>query len=242
MSKITLLDGDVTELTQMNIPFRNHSNFLFHLYHILDRACNKIAASSKKISKLKNIETIVEIRNRLQDDDRKALTKFIEDTLEDDLSIRIVDIVSENPRFNAVHDGYHNGHVDLFIQSFDLMHTWLGEAKLYSGLKYSEQGLQQLVESYSKGSKNESGGILIYVVDTQLAISTIIEDWKNHLLEISKDLSKSKVGMVQPLSDLEIHSEEDCSEILISLHTHHLSGSKDKYKIRHFCLDVRDNR
>ncbi|ATZ65456.1 hypothetical protein [Acinetobacter bereziniae] len=242
MTSIKILDGDVSELSQQLIPFKNHNNFLFHLYYAIDRARNKISSTSKKISRLRKIEKIYEIaNNQLGDDDRKVLLGFIADTLEDDISIRIVDIISENVRFKASHDGYHNGHVDINVQSWDLKHTWLGEAKLYSGLQYTEKGLKQLVEDYSKGSSNESGGVLIYIDSTQLGTQEIVEDWKGHLELISKDHTKRLSDLSVNLLDLEIENDEDDSEAFFSLHKHHRSKSSNKYIIRHFCIDLRDN-
>lgn len=241
MKVFKVLNEDISELSIQLIPFKDHQNFLFHLFESIDRACAKISSTSKKISKLKNIEKIYEIAEKLESADSKVLLSFIKDTLEDDISIRIVDIVSENFRFKATHDGYHNGHVDIYVQSYDLRHTWLGEAKIYGGNGYTEKGLKQLIEDYSKGKSNESGGILIYVDSTQIGVQEIIDSWKEHLELISEDDSKRLSGLTAPLSELGVNYDEDNPEIIYSLHKHHKSKSDKKYIIRHFCVDLRDN-
>lgn len=202
------------------------------LYKTIDRACRKIAYSSKKISYRQDLSKIYEIIDKLEKEDQIILKDFIERTLEDDISLRIVDIITEDKRFKAAHDFYNNGHVDIHVQSEDYEHTWLGEAKLYSGNKYTQQGLCQLVHDYSKGLKNESGGILIYVDSTNLTTPRIITNWKDRLLDLAKDPA-------QKLIDLQVINDEDDNSVLYSEHKHHLS--ERQYKIRHFCLDLRSS-
>ncbi|WP_312050161.1 hypothetical protein [Acinetobacter courvalinii] len=214
------------------LKFQNHDNFLDELYATIDRACMKIAASSKKISRRENLSEIYEIIKKLDVNDQKVLKSFIEKTLEDDISLRIVDIITEDFRFRASHDHYHNGHVDIHVQSSDLQHIWLGEAKIYSGNKYNQQGLSQLVHDYSKGGKNESGGILIYVDSTSLTIESIIDSWKTRLTTLSMDPENKLTGLVT-----ELDPTDNC--ILHTKHNHHLSGRT--YRIKHFCVDLRSN-
>lgn len=229
MSGFSLLQGTIQSLTQKE--FKDHDDFLFNLYRIVDRACRKIGSRSKKISKLENIEKIHAILNKLEESDKKELLNFISKTLEDDISIRIVDIISENLNFKVSHEGYHNGRVDILVDSWDAEHKWLGEAKIYSGPSYTEQGLKQLLYDYSKGELNESGGILIYVDSTTLGISEIIKNWKVKLEELS-------INPDHKLENIEFEFEERNPRVLYTQHIHHLS--KEPYKIRHFCVDLRD--
>lgn len=228
MPNFSLLQGTVKSLTQAE--FKDHDDFLFNLYKIIDRACKKISSRSKKISRLENIEKIHTIIDKLNEGDKKELLNFISKTLEDDISIRIIDIISENINFRVSHEGYHNGRVDILVDSWDYEHKWLGEAKIYSGPSYTEQGLKQLIYDYSKGDLNESGGILIYVDSTTLGTSEIIKNWKNRLEELSKDPAHR-------LENIEFEYDPQNPRILFTQHTHHLS--KEPYNVRHFCVDLR---
>jgi len=230
MSGFSILNGTVQSLVQKE--FKDHDDFLFNLYRIIDRACKKISSRSKRISKLENIEKIHVILKKLDVDDKKELLKFISKTLEDDISIRIVDIISENLNFRVSHEGYHNGRVDILVDSWDYEHKWLGEAKIYSGPSYTEQGLKQLIYDYSKGEVNESGGILIYVDSTTLGIVEIIKTWEAKLIELEKDPNHK-------LESIQFEYDTKNPRILFTQHIHHLS--KESYKIRHSCVDLRDN-
>ncbi|MGR2672629.1 hypothetical protein ACUXVT_15405 [Acinetobacter soli] len=229
MSGFSILNGTIQSLTQNE--FKDHDDFLFNLYRTVDRACKKISSRSKKISRLENIKKIHDILNRLDENDKKELINFISKTLEDDISIRIVDIISENLNFRVSHEGYHNGRVDILVDSWDYMHKWLGEAKIYSGPAYTEQGLKQLLYDYSKGELNESGGILIYVDSTNLGTTEIIKNWETKLLELSKNPDHK-------LKNIQFEYDSKNPRVLFTQHIHHLS--KEPYKIRHFCVDLRD--
>ena len=229
MSEFSVLNGTIKSLTQSE--FKDHDDFLFNLYKIIDRACKKISGRSKRISKLENIQKIHEIINKLDASDKKELLTFVSKTLEDDISIRIIDIISENRNFLASHEGYHNGRVDILVDSWDYEHKWLGEAKIYSGPSYTEQGLKQLIYDYSKGEMNESGGILIYVDSTTLGISEIIKNWETKLTELSKNPDHK-------LKNITFEYDPKNKRILFTQHIHHLS--KEPYRIRHFCVDLRN--
>lgn len=233
MSDISILNQHVTNLTVQQSLFKDHQEFQQRLYVILDRAFSKIAAGSKKISRLEELKKVYEILEKMTDeDDKKVLQNYIEKTLEDDISIRIVHIISENEGFNAVHDQYNNGHVDIVVESSDLQHKWLGEAKLYAGNKYTQNGLEQLVHDYSKGLPNESGGILIYIDTTQIKSDKIISNWKERLEELAQD-DANKLHNLTTLID------PNNASVLHSCHDHHYSNAK--YFMKHWCLDLRFN-
>lgn len=232
MDNFSLLNECIADLSIQQSIFKDHREFQQSLYKIIDRACRKIASGSKKVSRMENLEEIYRIANGLQDSDKKIILDYVHKTLEDDISIRIVDIISENENFKATHDQYNNGHVDIVVESIDLEHKWLGEAKIYSGKSYTQQGLEQLVHDYSKGLPNESGGILIYVDSTQIQTDRIIKEWKDHIENLSSDISNK-------LKDLKTSLDPKNPSILYSIHNHHLSNNP--YLIRHFCLDLRFN-
>lgn len=231
MSNFSLLNEHIADLTIQQSIFKDHKEFQKSLYRIIDRACRKIASSSKKISRMEDIKKIYEILDKMQDpEDKQVLQNFIHKTLEDDVSIRIVHIISEHESFNASHDQYNNGHVDIVVESTDSEHKWMGEAKLYAGQKYNQDGLEQLIHDYSKGLSNESGCILIYVDSTTIKTDKIIEKWKKRLEELSQDLSNK-------LEKLQTQVDPNDSSILHSVHYHHLSNKP--YFMRHICLDLR---
>jgi len=231
MSDFSLLNQHIADLSIQQTLFKNNQEFQKILYGIIDRACEKIASSSKKISKMEEIGKIYEIINKMQDpEDQTILKNFIQKTLEDDISIRIVHIIGENENFIATHDQYNNGHVDIVVQSKDLQFKWMGEAKLYGGKGYTQQGLEQLVHDYSKGLSNESGGILIYVDSTKIKTDAIIATWKNHLENLSTDPANK-------LENLTSKIDPNDSSVLYTVHNHHLSNKP--YFLKHFCVDLR---
>lgn len=233
MGDFSLLNEHISDLTIQQSIFKDHKEFQRMLYKIIDRACRKIASGSKKISRIENINKIYEILDKIENpDDKNILQNFIQKTLEDDISIRIVHIISENECFNATHDQYNNGHVDIVVESNDFEHKWMGEAKIYAGQKYNQAGLEQLIHDYSKGLPNESGGILIYVDSTQLKTDKIIQEWKGRLEELSQDSTNK-------LENLKTQIDPNDSSILYTMHSHHLSNKP--YFVRHFCLDLRFN-
>lgn len=233
MSNYSLLNEHIANLTIQQTLFENSREFQKCLYGIIDRACRKIASSSKKISRMEEINQIYKIIEKIQDTkEQTTLKNFIHKTLEDDISIRIVHIISEHENFIATHDQYNNGHVDIVVESKDAQYKWMGEAKLYGGKGYSQQGLEQLIHDYSKGLPNESGGILIYVDSTQIKTPAIISTWKNHLESLSVD-------PVNKLEELQTMIDPNDSSILHTVHKHHLS--EKPYFLRHFCVDLRFN-
>ncbi|AZN62709.1 MULTISPECIES: hypothetical protein [Acinetobacter] len=233
MCNYSLLNEHIASLSIQQTLFKDNEEFQKILYGIIDRACKKIASSSKKISRMEEINRIYEIINKMSDpEDKKTLKNFIHKTLEDDISIRIVHIISEHENFMATHDQYNNGHVDIVVESKDLQYKWMGEAKLYGGKGYTQQGLEQLVHDYSKGLPNESGGILIYIDSTNIKTDAIITTWKAHLENLSKD-------PVNKLENLKAIIDPKDSSILYTAHDHHLSNKP--YFLKHFCVDLRFN-
>ncbi|MFJ5447019.1 hypothetical protein ACIKP9_12325 [Methylobacillus methanolivorans] len=79
---------------------------------------------------------------------------------EDTLTHHLINPLSQLG-YNATHDTYTRGHVDIKIihRSF----VWLGEAKIYNSYTKLLDGYQQLTTRYSSGDVNKNqGGMLIY--------------------------------------------------------------------------------
>lgn len=211
----------------------SHEEFLLLLEEKLVEISNKISASSKKKSVIVNYEELLKFGQShvTTPKEFKRYKDLLEKTLEDDISTQISHMLEE-AGFLSSHEPDHNGHVDLLVQSQNKKFKWLGEAKLYDGNKYHQKGLYQLIDDYSLGTQNESGGVLIYLNSTQYTVKEVMLSWEAYLKELSKD----------PLNRLKNFSsefKEGTSAIFYSNHEHHRSG--DPYRIRHCCLDIRIN-
>lgn len=208
--------------------FRSYDEFLNIIYELLDTVCKRIMQSSKKISILNQSNKLNDICSRINNEkDKIDLNKIFYTFLEDDISIRIVDLLNASePRLKATHDTYHNGHVDIHIIDKNENYTWLGEAKIYSGTEYIWDGLKQLLD-YSIESKNESGGILIYIDNSKKTLTTkrILNEWQETL--------RSK----NELKELHIDERKNSQTSFITQHIHHRTGYF--YTIKHLVVDLR---
>lgn len=226
MADFSLSNTDISKKTISNNS-NGYNEFIQGFYECFYRLCEKVGSSSSKISKI-SYSLLKEIDN-VDDQVKARLTELANKLLEDDVSIRLADLLEENG-YIAKHDVFNNGHVDLFVQSPDLKFKWLGEAKIYGGPKYLSTGFNQLNRRYSKGTVNEcAGGILIYITDTSLTALDIINKWKTALTVKAID----DVAMKEFVCSSNIENPL----ILDSTHTHHLSGLP--YSIKHICLDLR---
>ena len=80
-----------------------------------------------------------------------------------------------------------NGHVDLTISQGKF--TWLGEAKIQGGEKWSYHGYRQLTENYSTGRKHAKyGGMIIYNKLKSKSSKACANDFKEYLSEKHSDL------------------------------------------------------
>ncbi|MFX9840685.1 hypothetical protein ABTP51_19090, partial [Acinetobacter baumannii] len=67
---------------------------------------------------------------------------------EDDINTQIVrDLKLLN--YDAVHDKFDNGHVDIHVEVSGFPFKWLGESKIWKGVSKIEGGFKQLLEDYS---------------------------------------------------------------------------------------------
>lgn len=213
----------------------NHERFLELLEDKLTELSTIVCASAKKNSTVENYKALYAYNTQIEcPDSRKKYINELEKKLEDGISLQLIDLLNQSG-FDACHEEFHNGHVDIVIRSNNKKFKWLGEAKLYGGNKYSEKGLYQLLNDYSLGRLNESGGVLIYLNSTKYSVKKVMQNWDLYLKELSKDpnnrleyfnseFKKNKEGKVD-------------SSIFFSTHEHHRSG--DPYPIRHCCLDIR---
>jgi hypothetical protein len=117
--------------------------------------------------------------------------------------------------YNASHDTKIGGHADLLVKKNNF--TWIGEAKIHSSYNYLWEGFLQLTTRYSTGDSNQrDGGIFMYI--RQKNANTIIEKWKNHLLN-------------KELPDFNSEACENRELSFFSTHKH--EGSGRDFRIKH---------
>ena len=230
MTKFNLNNDQVSKLYQVK-NIESQDEFLSLLENALVDSSRRICTSRKKNTLAKNFTKLCEsAKNGFSDSKSlKSHIKLLEKVLEDDITCRIVEHL-DLQGFHASHESDHNGHVDILVQTDDKVYTWLGEAKLYKGSRYSEKGLYQLVSDYSTGAENESGGVLLYLNETRLQVKEIMNEWQSHLTNLSVDLTNRLEGLT-------FEPKKGTSAIFYTNHIHHRSG--DPYRIRHCCLDIR---
>lgn len=230
MTKFNLNNDQVLKLYQVK-NIESQDEFLLLLESALVDSSRRICTSRKKNTLAKNFTKLCESAEKGFRDPKelKNHLKLLEKVLEDDITCRVVEHL-DLQGFRASHESDHNGHVDILVQSDDKAYTWLGEAKLYNGSKYSEKGLYQLVSDYSTGAENESGGVLLYLNGTRLQVKEIMHEWQSHLTSLSADKNNR-------LESLTFEPKKGTSAIFYTSHIHHRSG--DPYRIRHSCLDIR---
>lgn len=211
--------------------YKNYDGFFASLSDNLDEIIDILQASLNKMSRLV-YDLVSECEDEelcFTDNQKRRILEISCKHLEDDMSVRIRDILAERG-FKAIHDGNHNGHVDLLVKSHDEVYQWFGEAKIYDGLVYTQHGFNQLNNRYSTGtSKTAGGGLIIYLNSTRKTVVQIMKEWKDGFERISSTRN-----------DMQGFSISCCSKnplALNSVHKHHKSGLD--YKIRHVCIDLR---
>ncbi|MEN8549773.1 hypothetical protein ABFW07_10215 [Acinetobacter soli] len=179
-----------------------------------------------------------EIINDLQQDREALLKKF--KACNDDAKIFEDDVNNQIVRslkykcYNSAHDKFHNGHVDIHVTIPGFEYTWLGESKIWNGVTYIDQGFKQLNDAYSTGEDNDSaGGVLIYIVDTQLTANAMMEKWANSLLTYDPSSPPNNV------KGLGVYCEypSNRKNSFISTHEHPYSGLE--YNVRHMSIYLR---
>lgn len=123
--------------------------------------------------------------------------------------------------YDAWHDSYVNGHVDVSVYGHDHDFLWIAEAKRDNGASELEAGFRQLVHRYSTGAPQHScAGMLIYIQGRDAA--TILGNWRDcvtsTLVTEFKQLQVSNCPKGNPLA-------------FVSVQKHDSSGLD--FKVRH---------
>ncbi|MBI3235321.1 MAG: hypothetical protein HYZ42_15015 [Bacteroidetes bacterium] len=193
----------------------------------LDNSLNSFEAT--KLRKFFRPESYDQFINRLY----KSIDRIVQ-MLEDSSSLQqtsgedllTVQIVAglKMAEYNASHDNYTSGHVDIRVEHKE--YIWLGEAKIHNEYDWLFKGITQLMNRYSKGRPNQSHmGIIIYIFG--LNAKNVMIKWKQHLQEKSQ-LAEFKNELGYQSIDCKIES----SLYFTSEHTHPTSGSN--VYIKHF--------
>lgn len=215
-----LLDARVIKFMTRLHP-KSYQEFVDFLYSDLDEILREIQASRK----------IIVQKYPINDSNKEALKVF-----EDDINTQIVRdlrILS----YDAAHDKFDNGHVDIHVELSGHPYKWFGESKIWSGVTKIDGGFKQLLEDYSTGEKNEKcGGVLIYVVNTTHSTNKILKTWYNELEIAGKDPTRNS-----NLEGLELTWPDDDINLFYSTQIHPHSGLKG-YKVRHCILNLKSVR
>lgn len=212
-----ILDPRVVKfMTRLNPE--SYQDFIELLYSDLDVILREIQASRKltvkKYPKVDSDDTVFKV-------------------FEDDINTQIVrDLKLLN--YDAVHDKFDNGHVDIHVEISGFPFKWLGESKIWKGVSKIEGGFKQLLEDYSTGEDNANcGGVLIYAVDTDHNTNQMLKIWYNDLDEASKDTSRN-----QNLQGLTLEWPDHNKNIFYSNQIHPHSGLSG-YRVRHCILNLK---
>lgn len=216
----SILDPRITKLITRLNP-KSYQDFINFLYSDLDEILREIQASRKLITeKYPNV-----------DSDSSVFKVF-----EDDINTQIVRDL-KFLSYDAAHDKFENGHVDIHVELSGFPYKWFGESKIWSGVTKIEGGFKQLLEDYSTGEKNENrGGILIYAVNTTHSTNAMLKTWYQTLETAGKDSSNNK-----NLEGLELNWPDEEVNIFYSTQIHPLSGLKG-YQVRHCILNLKSVR
>lgn len=215
-----LTDPRIAKLITRLHP-KSYHDFINFLYTDLDEVLREIQASRKLI-----VEKYPDVNS-----DASCFKVF-----EDDINTQIVrDLKLLN--YDAAHDKFENGHVDIHVELSGFPYKWFGESKIWSGVTKIEGGFRQLLEDYSTGEKNENrGGILIYAVNTNYSTNKMLKTWYSTLEAAGKDPCKNA-----NLEGLELNWPDEDTNLFYSTQVHPLSGLQG-YEIRHCILNLKSVR
>ncbi len=215
-----LLDPRVIKFMTRLQP-TSYQAFIDCLYTDLDEILREIQASRKIIAQ----------KYPISDANKETLKVF-----EDDINTQIVrDLKILN--YDAAHDKFDNGHVDIHVELSGYPYKWFGESKIWNGVTKIDGGFKQLLEDYSTGEKNEKcGGVLIYVVNTTQSTNKILRAWYNELEAAGNDPARNT-----NLEGLELTWPHDDINLFYSTQVHPHSGLSG-YKVRHCVLNLKSIR
>jgi len=88
--------------------------------------------------------------------------------------------------YDASHETDHGGHVDVTVKSSDNRYSWLAEAKILGSNSYLDQGMDQLIDRYAKGTPGHNkAALLIYVKQDRCGEK--LQAWRDyHELQTAK--------------------------------------------------------
>ncbi|MDO5770134.1 MAG: hypothetical protein Q4P13_11575 [Psychrobacter sp.] len=213
----SLSNRKIRQLSYRRDP-ANYDEFLNQLYHDLDCTIDRLSQSKDKYYQ------------GLIDNSKRG---------EDLINLYICDMLDARG-WVANHSKYVNGNADIVVSADYSEYQWLGEGKIRSGNSNLDKGMKQLLHRYSTGRDFQtSGGLVIYLKDTQKTAKNILEDWKKYLLNPNLNTTdEHDLPTILPPA-LKV---EQCAEkqlIFYSYHKHPSSGLD--YKVRHMIIDFRCN-
>lgn len=217
LSNPSLSNRTIRQLSYRRDP-SSYQEFLELLYHDIDRTIDKLSQSKDKYLQ------------GMKDNSQKG---------EDLINLYICDMLDARG-WVANHSKYVNGNADIVVSTDYGKYEWIGEGKIRSGNGNLDRGIKQLIHRYSTGRDFQtSGGMMIYVKDSDIKAKKMLDNWKNYL--VSPDLNiVNKEGLPTILPPaLKV---ENCSEkqlVFYSYHDHPSSGLE--YTVRHVIIDFRHN-
>lgn len=215
-----VLDPRVARLITRLNP-KSYQNFIDVLYADLDEILREIQSSRKIV-----VQKFPDV------DSSSAVFKVFEDDINTQI-VRDLRFLS----YDAAHDKFDNGHVDIHIELSGFPYKWFGESKIWSGVTKIEGGFKQLLEDYSTGEPNENrGGLLIYAVNTNYSTNKMLKTWYTDLETAGKDSSRN-----ENLEGLELNWPNEDVNLFYSTQIHPHSGLKG-YEVRHCILNLKSVR
>ena len=108
--------------------------------------------------------------------------------------------------YDATHDTQVGGHCDIHVERKN--YRWIGEAKIYKGNSYLNEGFLQLTTRYTTARVNQNqGGLLIYI--RRENAEEIMSNWKAEIEKIHKnDINKIDTDPKNPLAFFSDHKHK----------------------------------
>lgn len=217
LSNVSLSNRTIRQLSYRRDP-SSYQEFLELLYHDIDLTIDKLSQSKDKYLQ------------GMKDNSKKG---------EDLINLYICDMLDARG-WVANHSKYVNGNADIIVSTDYGEYEWIGEGKIRSGNGNLDKGIKQLIHRYSTGRDfKTSGGMMIYVKDSDVKAKKMLDDWKDYLM--SPDLNVvNKEGLPTILPPaLRVENCPEKQLVFYSYHEHPSSGLE--YTVRHVIIDFRHN-
>jgi len=217
LSNVSLSNRTIRQLSYRRDP-TSYQEFLELLYHDIDLTIDKLSQSKDKYLQ------------GMKDNSKKG---------EDLINLYICDMLDARG-WVANHSKYVNGNADIIVSTDYGEYEWIGEGKIRSGNGNLDKGIKQLIHRYSTGRDfKTSGGMMIYVKDSDVKAKKMLDDWKDYL--VSPDLNVvNKEGLPTILPPaLRVENCPEKQLVFYSYHEHPSSGLE--YTVRHVIIDFRHN-